>query len=173
MHNKIFVAFGAGASRPFEGGPGHPDVRTRDWICGPGYTDVVKKRRSARTMGPGKDRFAVADLQQSPRDFVDLELAKPPTSRFEAICFDARKTPLPDIVAWILKLDQIPDDYYIRRVVIVKTRRAWSTGVPGDMKERPDITWIATTDPADGPTIYRRHLTEQFEGLLGRRPKRR
>jgi hypothetical protein len=122
-------------------------------------------------MGPGPERFAVADLGQSPRDFVDGELAKPAASRFEAICFDARKSALPEVVAWILRLDQIPDDYYIRRVVILKSRRAWST-VPADLKDRPDITWIATTDPANGPTIYRRHLTEQFEALLGR-PKRR
>jgi hypothetical protein len=155
----------------------------RDRICRHWYTDFVKKRRSAQTMGPGKERFAVADLQQSARDFVDLELAKPPASRFEAICFDARRTPFAEIIEWIRKLDLVQDEedanpkndrgYYIRRVVIVKTRRAWSTGVPAEMKDRPDITWIATTDPADGPTIYRRHLTEQFEGLLGRRPKRR
>jgi hypothetical protein len=131
----------------------------------------VKKRRTAKTMGPGPERFAVADLRQPPRQFVDQQLAAPRASRFEAICFDARKSPLPEIVAWILELDRIPDDYYIRRVVILKNRRAWST-VPADLKDRPDITWIATTDPADGPTIYRRHLTEGFEALLGR-PKRR
>lgn len=127
-------------------------------------------------MGPGPERFAVADLKQSPRDFVDREQGKSPAARFEAICFDGRKTPIPEIVAWIQELDRLPDDYYIRRVVIVKTRRVWSAAVPADMKDRPDITWIATTDPADGPTIYRRHLTEQFEGVLqlfARRPKRR
>jgi len=32
---------------------------------------------------------------------------------------------------------------------------------------RPDVTWIATADPSNAPTIYRRHLTEQFEGVLG------
>jgi hypothetical protein len=135
----------------------------------------VKKRLTAKTMGPGPERFAVADLRQSARAFVDAELGKPPASRFEAICFDARKTPLSAIVAWILELDQLPDDYYIRRVVILKNRRAWSK-VPADLKHRPDITWIATTDPADGPEIYRRHLTEQFEDVLelfARRPKRR
>lgn len=131
----------------------------------------MTKRRTAKTMGPGPERFAVADLQQSPRGFVDGELAKPPAKRFEAICLDARTTALPRILAWISDLDQIRDDYYIRRVVILKNRRAWSK-VPADLKDRPDITWIATTDPADGPTIYRRHLTEQFEALLGP-PKRR
>jgi hypothetical protein len=143
----------------------------------------VRKKRakrsgplSAATMGPGKERFATADLMQSPRDFVTRELAKPPAARFEAVCFDARQTPLPDVLGWIRGLDEVEraeDDnrkndhgYYIRRVVVVRSRRAFAAA-PRESRERPDITWIATADPSDVPTIYRRHLTEQFEGVLG------
>jgi hypothetical protein len=128
-------------------------------------------------MGPGKERFGVANLRQPARDFVAGELAKPPASRFEAICFDAREAAIAEIVDWIRALDVVQDEedanpkndhgYYIRRVVILKSRRTWTTGVPKPMRDRPDITWILTTDPSDAPTLYRRHLTEQFQGILG------
>lgn len=118
----------------------------------------------------------MADLAGTPRKFVDGERAKAPASRFEAICFDARRTPLADIVDWIGRLDLVQgDDYYIRRVVVLRSARARTIAVPKELRERPDITWIATADPADAPTIYRRHLTEQFEGVLGlfgRRPRK-
>lgn len=134
------------------------------------------KRLTAATMGPGKERFAAAELLQSPRDFVSRELVKPPGRRREAVCFDARRTPLAAILAWIRGLDDVQAEedanprnergYYIRRVVILKNPRAFSRNVPAEWRERPDITWIATADPADAPTIYRRHLTEQFQGVL-------
>ena len=124
-------------------------------------------------MGPGKDRFALAELSQEPGEFVRRELAKPPAERFEAVCFDARRTPLPDILDWIGRLDEVErredanpansHGYYIRRVVVVKTSR---TRLSPSWRERPDITWIATADSSDVPTIYRRHLTEQFQGVL-------
>jgi hypothetical protein len=136
---------------------------------------MAKKRPlTAKTMGPGKERFALADLQQTPRDFVSRELAKPPAERFEAVCFDARKAPLSRIVEWIGLLDEVQDQedanpkndrgYYIRRVVIVKSPR---TRVPPAQRDRPDITWIATADPSDAAAIYRRHLTERFQDILG------
>lgn len=136
-----------------------------------------KRRLTAETMGPGKERFAAADLGASPRDFVGRELAKPPAERFEAVCFDARSTPLATVLAWIAELDRVQDEadadprnargYYIRRVVVLRSRRAFTTGVPEDWHERPDVTWIATADPADAPTLYRRHVTEQFRDVLG------
>jgi len=128
-------------------------------------------------MGPGKERFGVANLRQPACDFVESELAKPKASRFEAICFDARMAPIAEIVQWIRALDIVQDEedvnpkndhgYYIRRVVILKSRRAWTAGVPEPMRSRPDITCIVTTDPSDAPTLYRRHLTDQFQGVLG------
>ncbi len=127
-------------------------------------------------MGPGKERFATADLLQSPRDFVTRELAKAPAARFEAVCFDARRTPLSNILDWIRALDDVEREedanpkndhgYYIRRVVVVTSRRVFAAA-PREFRERPDVTWIATADPSDAPTIYRRHLTEQFEKVLG------
>lgn len=138
---------------------------------------MKRKTLSARTMGPGKERFAVADLIPSPRDFLGGELAKPPARRFEAICFDARRLTLPKVVEWIRGLDRAQDelDTYIRRVVIVKSARA---RLPKGWRERPDITWIATSDPADPATIYRRAVTEQFQAVLdflgaGKKKKRR
>jgi hypothetical protein len=142
-----------------------------------------KRPLTAATMGPGKERFALADLQRTPRDFVSRELAKPPARRFEAVCFDARQAPLARIVEWIGQLDEVQDQedanpkndhgYYIRRVVILKSRR-----VPPALRNRPDITWISTSDPSDAATIYRRHLTERFQDILGlfapkKRPPRR
>jgi hypothetical protein len=128
---------------------------------------VRKKTRTAETLGPAKERFASADLSITPRDFVSRELAKPRAARFEAVCFDARRTSLAAVLDWIRGLDAVEEDYYVRRVVVLKPSRTFKRDVPEDLRERPDITWLATADPADGPTLYRRHVTEMFEATLG------